>query len=113
MRGWDRRLFRHSHEQSAGQFAVCTNHGCIVGVVVVAKKGRWPGIGLILRQRFVGRTVVIKFRTGLGLSVLRQGRLGPREVRAIIGKYRRRKFARPCDAAGKHCDGQQQGQGQE
>ncbi len=43
------RLFRHSHEQSAGHFAVRTDHGCIVGVVVLAKKGRRPGIGLLLR----------------------------------------------------------------
>jgi hypothetical protein len=54
-----RRLFRHSHEQSAGQVAVCTNHGCIMGVVVLAKKGRWPVIGLFLRQRFVGRTIAV------------------------------------------------------
>jgi len=36
------RLFRHSHEQSAGQFAVCTNHGRILGVVVLAKKVAGP-----------------------------------------------------------------------
>ena len=109
MRGWDRRLFRHSHEQGAGQFAVCTNEGCVVGFVVLAKKGRRPGIGLFLRQRFVGRTIVVKLCVDGGLSVLRQGSLGSNEVRTIIGKDSRCQFGfRRCHAAGKHCDGQQQ-----
>lgn len=44
----DRRLFRHGHEQSARQVAVRTNHGCIVGVIVLAKKGRRAVVGLFL-----------------------------------------------------------------
>ena len=80
------RLFRHSHEQSAGHFAVCTDERRIVGVVVLAKKSRRPGIGLFLRQRFVGRAIVVKLCIDFGFSVFRQGRLGSNEVRTIIGK---------------------------
>ena len=36
------RLFRHTHKQGAGQFAVCPNEGCIVGVIVFAIKVAGP-----------------------------------------------------------------------
>ena len=38
------RLFRDSHEQGTGQFAVGTNEGCVVGFVVLAQNGRGPRV---------------------------------------------------------------------
>jgi hypothetical protein len=82
------RLFRDANKQGTGQFAVCTNEGCVVGFIALAHNSRGPSIRLFLRQRFVGRTIVVKLCADGGLSVLRQGSLGSHEVRTIIGKDR-------------------------
>jgi hypothetical protein len=83
-------------------------------VVVLAKKGSWSVIGLFLRQRLVGRTIAVKFRTGRGSSVFRQGCLSSNEVRTIIRKDSRCEFVlRRCSATDKRHDGQQQAQYQE
>ena len=80
---WDRRLFRDADKQRAGQFAVCTNEGCVVGFIGLPHNSRGSGVGLFLRQRFVGRTIVVKLCVDGGLSVLRQGSLGSNEIRTI------------------------------
>ena len=58
------RLFRYTHKQGAGQLAVITDERCVAGLVVLTKKGRWPGVGAFLDQGFVRRTISVKFGIG-------------------------------------------------
>jgi hypothetical protein len=40
------RLFRDAHKEGAGQFAVCPDKRCVVGLVVMTKNGRRSDVGV-------------------------------------------------------------------
>ena len=48
-------LLWDTNKQRAGQFACSVGERRVVGVVVLAKDGRGPGVGVILHQGFVSR----------------------------------------------------------
>jgi hypothetical protein len=73
-------LFRNAHKQRARQFAVVTHERRVIGLVVVTKKGRLPGIRVLFDEGFVGRALMIKFRIGGGLSIFHQRCFGSDEV---------------------------------
>ena len=87
-----RRLFRDAHKEGAGQFAVCPDERCVVGLVVMTKNGRWPDVGVFFDQGFVGRAIMVKFCTDRRLSVLHQSGFGSNKVFAVIRKDTRVEF---------------------
>jgi hypothetical protein len=87
-----RRLFGYSNKYGAGQFAITTDERCVVGLVVLAKNGRWPGVGVFFDQGFVGRAIMVKFCADRRLSCLHQGRFGPNKIFAVIRKDSRVEF---------------------
>ena len=88
-------LFRNPHKQGARQFAVRTHERCVVGLVVLTKNGRWPGVGVFFGQGFVGRALMVKFCTDRRLSICssRLFRFGQNPYRHKKGYWRRVCFA--------------------
>src|ERR1700746_4233269 len=72
-----RRLFGYRNKYCTGQFAISTDERCVVGLVVLTKNGRWPGVGVFFGQGFVGRAIMVKFFATRDLSSLLQGVLVP------------------------------------
>src|ERR1700752_502303 len=70
-----RRLLGYTNKYGTGQFAISTDERCVVGLVVLTKNGRWPGVGVFFGQGFVGRVIMVKFCADRRLSCLHQGRL--------------------------------------
>jgi hypothetical protein len=87
-----RQLLRYANKQRADQFAIFTDKRCVIGLVVLAKDGRWPGEGAFVDQGFVSRAAMVKFGIGGGLPFVHQGRVGSNKVLTVKRKDRRFEF---------------------
>ena len=87
-----RRLFGYSNKYGTGQFAITTDERCVVGLVVLTKNGRWPGVGVFFDQGFVGRASWVKFCTDGGLSIVHQRGFGSNKLLTVIRKDTRVEF---------------------
>src|SRR6478735_912864 len=86
------RLFRYTHKQGAGQFAVFTDERCVVGLVVSTKNGRWPGVGAFFDQGLEGGAIPVKLCIGGGFSFVHQGGFGSNKVLTVKREDRRFEF---------------------
>ena len=68
-----RQLLWYPHKQRAGQLARPVRERRVVGVVVLTKDGRCPGVGVLLDQGFVSRATLVKLRTAGGFSFCPSG----------------------------------------
>ena len=87
-----RQLLRYPDKQRTIQFAIFTNKRCVVGLVVLTKNSRWPGVGAFFDQGFVSRAARVKFCIGGGLSFVHHGCVGSNKVLTVKRKDSRFEF---------------------